>query len=250
MRSPRPRRSVRRHDVRSAIKHGAAGGNRHGYAGYEFEPVTSYAFWHARHRVLNSDLGRWPTRDPVDYTDGDNLYQYVVSNPLNRVDPSGLVCRIAIRCGFVGDPGTGSGGVAPFRHCELVIFDGTGTYVISGSGGPCNNFNYVSPSPPWGTQYPSYNYPDALCACLNTEVTWWNRQRCISRDDLCRNSNWSLKCLLRRCGYGITWGTPGAPIDPPQGWHCRRCVEWFVTPPDEFGVSCRTCLRYEDEPCP
>lgn len=35
-------------------------------------------------------LGRWVTADPAEYVDGPNLYQHVGSNPVNRVDPSGL----------------------------------------------------------------------------------------------------------------------------------------------------------------
>jgi len=67
-------------------------GNRKGYAGYEFDPTlqAAYSFWHVRRRVLNSDLGRWLTRDPIGYADGANLYQYVSSNPLARVDSTGL----------------------------------------------------------------------------------------------------------------------------------------------------------------
>jgi RHS repeat-associated protein len=66
-------------------------GNRKGYAGYEFEPAlqASYSIYHVRRRVLNSDLGRWLTRDPLGYVDGANLYEYVRSNPLIGIDPSG-----------------------------------------------------------------------------------------------------------------------------------------------------------------
>jgi len=34
-------------------------------------------------------IGRWTTEDPEEYVDGPNLYQFVGSNPINRVDPQG-----------------------------------------------------------------------------------------------------------------------------------------------------------------
>ncbi len=71
---------------------GKLGGNRKGYAGYEFEPAaSSYSLWHVRHRVLNSNLGRWTRRDHLGFVDGANLYQYGRSNPSVVVDPDGQV---------------------------------------------------------------------------------------------------------------------------------------------------------------
>jgi len=72
-----------------------AGGNRHGYAGYEFEAVTAYAFWHVRHRSLNSDLARWSTRDPKGYDDGPSRYAYARSSPIRLVDAWGTQSIVA-----------------------------------------------------------------------------------------------------------------------------------------------------------
>ncbi len=69
-----------------------AGGNRRGYAGYEFDPALAYSIWHVRNRVLNSDIGRWNRRDPADYVDGANLFAYAQSQPNLLRDPSGLAC--------------------------------------------------------------------------------------------------------------------------------------------------------------
>ncbi|MCH8342427.1 MAG: RHS repeat-associated core domain-containing protein [Planctomycetes bacterium] len=68
-------------------------GNRKGYAGYELDDAIAgnYRLYHVRNRVLNSDLGRWLTRDPLGYVDGANLYEYVGSNPLGAVDPMGTI---------------------------------------------------------------------------------------------------------------------------------------------------------------
>ncbi|NNF64227.1 MAG: RHS repeat-associated core domain-containing protein, partial [Acidimicrobiia bacterium] len=66
--------------------------NRKAYAGYEFDDAlgSAFRFYHVRHRVLNSDLGRWLTRDPAAYADGPNLYSYGLSQPLKGTDPLGL----------------------------------------------------------------------------------------------------------------------------------------------------------------
>lgn len=61
-------------------------GNRKGYAGYEFDSVAAAGLWIARHRVLNSQLGRWTSRDPLEFVDGINMYEYVASIPTIAVD--------------------------------------------------------------------------------------------------------------------------------------------------------------------
>jgi len=92
----------------------SAGGNRKGYAGYEFDSVVAYSIWHVRNRVLNSDLGRWTQRDPLAvraaeiaadphwsalaasalltlaYDDGPNIIAFGRSNPGSGQDPLGL----------------------------------------------------------------------------------------------------------------------------------------------------------------
>ena len=65
--------------------------NRNGYAGYQHARELTGAKWHVRHRVLDSETGRWTRRDPLGYVDGMNLYGYVASKSVVRVDPNGLV---------------------------------------------------------------------------------------------------------------------------------------------------------------
>jgi len=43
------------------------------------------------HRAYNSDWGRWLSRDPLEELGGLNLYDYVANNPINAVDPLGLI---------------------------------------------------------------------------------------------------------------------------------------------------------------
>lgn len=75
-----------------ATSGGATSGNRKGYAGYELDPVLAYSMWHVRHRVLNSDLGRWTRRDPLGYLNKSSVYAYATDNPLARLDASGPAC--------------------------------------------------------------------------------------------------------------------------------------------------------------
>ena len=42
-----------------------------------------------RNRYLSAKHGRYTQQDPAGYTDGANLYEYVRSNPVGRVDPFG-----------------------------------------------------------------------------------------------------------------------------------------------------------------
>ncbi len=74
--------------------HGLAGmgGNPYGFTGKRYEPETgiySFAF-----RDYNPRSMRWMTEDPV--KDGMNWYQYCGSDPVNWVDPLGLVCGEAV----------------------------------------------------------------------------------------------------------------------------------------------------------
>jgi RHS repeat-associated protein len=64
-------------------------GSTIGYAGYVQDDFIATVS-HVRHRVYKSDLGRWVQRDPAGYTDGANLYEYVMSQPVGMRDPMGL----------------------------------------------------------------------------------------------------------------------------------------------------------------
>ncbi len=62
--------------------------NRKGYAGYEQDHST-YRLYHVRHRVMNTTLGRWTRRDPLQYVDGPNTYAHARLNPVGTLDPLG-----------------------------------------------------------------------------------------------------------------------------------------------------------------
>jgi RHS repeat-associated protein len=41
-------------------------------------------------RIYSCTLGRWGAEDPAGYVDGNNLYQFVQSQPTDMTDPDGL----------------------------------------------------------------------------------------------------------------------------------------------------------------
>ena len=55
----------------------------------EWEPETGLYYYRARH--YDPTIGRFLQPDPIGYADGLNMYQYVGSNPVIFVDPTGLI---------------------------------------------------------------------------------------------------------------------------------------------------------------
>ncbi len=60
--------------------------------------------WPQSYRHYDARIGRWTSKDPIRFDGGDtNLYGYVVSDPVNFIDPSGLVKKdIAAEAGGGG----------------------------------------------------------------------------------------------------------------------------------------------------
>jgi RHS repeat-associated protein len=68
-------------------------GNPYTFTGRWLDDETGLLYY--RQRYYNPALGRFMTRDPQGYADSLNLYEYVNSNPINRVDPFGLESNTA-----------------------------------------------------------------------------------------------------------------------------------------------------------
>ena len=61
-----------------------------GFAGGLYDQHTGLTRFGARD--YDAQVGRWPLKDPLDFAGGDlNLYGYVFNDPVNYVDPSGLL---------------------------------------------------------------------------------------------------------------------------------------------------------------
>lgn len=61
--------------------------NEYLYTGRRLDPVTGLQL--NRNRFYASHLGRWSSRDMLEYLDGTNLYQYVNGKPTLLLDPMG-----------------------------------------------------------------------------------------------------------------------------------------------------------------
>ena len=73
------------------------------YTGREQDPESGLYYYRARH--YDPETGRFLSEDPIGFAGGDqNLYGYVLNNPLNFVDPTGQVIPFVIAGGiFAGD---------------------------------------------------------------------------------------------------------------------------------------------------
>ncbi|KAA3624923.1 MAG: RHS repeat-associated core domain-containing protein, partial [Bacteroidetes bacterium] len=60
---------------------------RYRYSGKERDDETSLYYYGARYYA--PWMGRWLSCDPVGRIDGNNLYKFVSSNPINTIDPNG-----------------------------------------------------------------------------------------------------------------------------------------------------------------
>ena len=72
---------------------GSADLRPHGYTGGlgVRNDWDSSGLHYMRQRYYDPGLARWLSQDPIGFSGGLNLYGYVNANPVNRVDPSGLI---------------------------------------------------------------------------------------------------------------------------------------------------------------
>ncbi|MEO7045726.1 MAG: RHS repeat-associated core domain-containing protein, partial [Ferruginibacter sp.] len=60
-----------------------------GFCGYFYHERSGLCF--TKYRVYDPKTGRWLSKDPIGEDGGINLYGYVGNNPVNRIDPLGLM---------------------------------------------------------------------------------------------------------------------------------------------------------------
>ena len=73
-----------------------------GFAGGLYDPDTGLVRFGARD--YDPEIGHWTAKDPIDFGGGSvNLYEYVLDDPVNWIDPLGLV-TITAPNGYGGCP--------------------------------------------------------------------------------------------------------------------------------------------------
>jgi len=75
-------------------------------------------------------LGRWSTRDRLNYADGLNLYEYVNDSPITAIDPQGLASRepdvtnvsfLCGQCNADAEPGSGASSIGASETCWYLL---------------------------------------------------------------------------------------------------------------------------------
>ena len=125
-----------------------------GFAGGLYDHQTGLVRFGARD--YDAETGRWTSKDPIGFRGGTtNLYQYSLSNPVNFIDPSGLIIFTGGISGEItigGGPGSGSGASGSFnrgvgfdtRTGEIFFFETLGEGSSAGGlfGGFGLNFGF------------------------------------------------------------------------------------------------------------
>jgi RHS repeat-associated protein len=103
--------------VNSYDEYGIPGGTNSGrfqYTGQTWIPELGLYYYKAR--MYSPTLGRFMQADPIGYAAGMNLYAYVGSDPVNSVDPSGM---LEVSCYWERIPGPSEGG--EWANNEIVV---------------------------------------------------------------------------------------------------------------------------------
>ena len=184
------------------------------YAGYRYDPESQLS--HVRGRILHPELGSWLQRDPVEYGDGANLYEYVIASPLLLTDPMGESVGVGGMIGWIGaDVMTPEPSDAFWPKWVIYTIVGSAIVLISLVGGSGNG----------GGQKCDVDEPEKcdfyLLWCLwgtdpanNPGKGWKKDADCFGCAEDCRaNGMWSFgKCPLGH--HGPRWRGPDDSVWP------------------------------------
>lgn len=70
-----------------------------GYAGGIYDHETRLVRFGARD--YDASVGRWLDKDPLRFQGGENFYTYANGDPINNIDPTGLVCEFSQSSGSI-----------------------------------------------------------------------------------------------------------------------------------------------------
>ena len=130
-------------------------GNPYTFQGREIDWSTGLYYFRAR--WYNPKDGRWLSKDPIGISGGLNLYEAFGNNPVNFVDPSGLVdMNLDSRTAYLP-----SGSISEYDLSELIDIDGQ--FTVSGHG------PYAFTASQMGIELGDYNWdgktPVTFLAC-------------------------------------------------------------------------------------
>jgi len=102
-----------------------------GFAGGIYDQHTGLVRFGARD--YDPEIGRWTAKDPIGFAGGDaNLYGYVFNDPINLIDPLGLLIFSA--GSSIGASGVVGGGVVGGVNNQSFSDGSTGTFIVTGTG--------------------------------------------------------------------------------------------------------------------
>jgi RHS repeat-associated protein len=187
------------------------------FTGRELDSLDTNALklYYYRARTYSPTLGRFIQRDPIGYVDGMNLYEYVRSTPVNKIDFLGLAglqgnsspsIISADSAAFPALPGYQEGVPNPLPPGGLV------EVIIKGEEQPCG---YIVPTGLTNC-HASFTWKDLFGGgCLLFKL--------IVGDDPCKTTQGKIKGLKPGYGYGL-------PPCPP-GYECRNKARFNGTYP-------------------
>ncbi len=141
------------------------------FGGQYFDQETSLNYnWH---RYYDIDCGRYMSIDPIGFKGGFNLYLYVEGNPLNKLDPLGLLVWRCTRP-LNGQPGEKTYPI--FNHAYVCATDKDGN-IHCGSTTPKNEnikwYEYFTGTPARGTTpYDGDYYEKSACELVDEKDEW------------------------------------------------------------------------------